>query len=93
MSQQRDEAAFVPVTELSSPLAHILRGALAAEGIPVRLQRDALSDVYGLETGLFATRVLVPADEVDRATALIAEVEASQPERDDDQGLGPHPDR
>lgn len=69
-------AQFVPVTELSSTLARIVKGALEAEGIPVRLDREAISAVYGLETGRFATRLLVPADRLDEARALIDEVEA-----------------
>jgi hypothetical protein len=72
------EDVFVPVTELPSPLARIVQGALETEGIPTRLEREAASAVYGLETGLFATRVLVPADRLAEARALIAEVE-SQP--------------
>lgn len=76
MEERAGEARFVAVTELASPLAHIVQGALEAEGIPVRLEREALSAVYGLETGMFSTRVLVPADEAERASAFIAEIES-----------------
>ncbi len=64
------------LTELPSPLARIVKGALEAEGIPVRLERDALSSVYGLETGIFATKLYVPADRLAEARALIDDFEA-----------------
>lgn len=83
MPERGQEPGFVALTELPSPLAHIVEGALAAEGIPVRLERDALSVVYGLETGMFATRVLVPADRLDDAAALIDEVESAPTEPDE----------
>lgn len=66
----------VLLTELPAPLAQIVKGALEAEGIPAFLERDALSSVYGLDTGLFATRVLVPPEMLAEARALIAEIEA-----------------
>ncbi|QBI21451.1 hypothetical protein ER308_19010 [Egibacter rhizosphaerae] len=74
----------VEVTELPHPLARIVQGALEAEGIPSRLQRDALSGIYGLETGIFATRLLVPADRADEARALIAAVEAEEAAEQDE---------
>ena len=64
------------LTELPAPLAQIVKGALEAEGIGVRLERDALSSVYGLDTGLFATRLFVAAEQLDEARALIEEIEA-----------------
>lgn len=67
---------------LPSPLASIVQGALEAEGIPARIEHDVFGGVYGLDTGLFATRLYVPADRVEEARALIAEIEA------DDQELG-----
>ena len=63
------------LTELSSPHARIVKGALEAEGIPVRLERDALSGVYGLDTGIFATRLYVPVSRHAEARALIDEIE------------------
>lgn len=66
------------LTELPSPLAQIVKGALEAEGIPVRLERDALSSVYGLETGIFATKVYVPADRWAEARALVDAFEADE---------------
>lgn len=76
MDEGTGRTRFLPVTELPSPLARIVQGALEAEGIPTRLEREALSAVYGLETGLFSTRVLVPEDRVQEAAALIADVES-----------------
>ncbi|HEY8338698.1 MAG TPA: DUF2007 domain-containing protein [Egibacteraceae bacterium] len=66
---------------LSRPdaLARIVAGALESEGIPVRLSRDGFGAVYGLQHGRFGTRVLVPAEDLPRARALLAEVEASEP--------------
>jgi hypothetical protein len=63
------------LTELPGPLAQIVRGALEAEGIPVRLERETISAVYALDTGLFATQLFVPAERLAEARALIAEVE------------------
>lgn len=67
---------YVLLTELPSPLARIVQGALQTEGIPAQLEREALSSVYGLETGTFATRLLVPADRLAEARALIDEIES-----------------
>ena len=55
--------------------AHVVCGALRAEGLRVALQRDALGAIYGLNSGAFATRVLVHPDDYDRAAELIADVE------------------
>ena len=60
------------------PLARIVAGALESEGIPVRLSRDGLGSVYGLQHGRFATRVLVAPEDLDRARALLDEIEASE---------------
>ena len=64
------------VTALPHPLAEIVKGALEAEGIPTELRREAISAVYGLDSGWFATGVLVPEEDVERARALIDRVEA-----------------
>ncbi|MFO8074873.1 MAG: DUF2007 domain-containing protein [Egibacteraceae bacterium] len=69
------------LTELPAPLAQIVKGALEAEGIAVRLERDALSSVYGLDTGLFATRLFVPVGRLAEARALIEDIEAEAGER------------
>lgn len=60
-------------------VARIVAGALESEGIPVRLSRDGFGAVYGLQHGRFATQVLVPAEDLPRARALLAEVEAAEP--------------
>jgi hypothetical protein len=56
--------------------ARLLAGALAAEGLDVRLDRSALGEIYGLDTGVFATRVLVAEGDLERARTLLAEIEA-----------------
>ncbi len=65
-----------PLAELSSmphALAEVVKTALEAEGIPVKLDREALSTVYGLDSGTFATRLWVPVERLDEARTLIAE--------------------
>jgi hypothetical protein len=71
-------AEFRVVTSLPHTLATIVAGALQAEGFTVRLDRPALSSVYGLDSGMFATRVLVPELELEAARRLIAEIEAAE---------------
>jgi Mor family transcriptional regulator len=56
-------------------LAQIMSGALRAEGIEAVVERDVLSQVYALSTGRHGTRVFVPAHQLERARALIDEVE------------------
>ncbi|CAN5771617.1 MAG: DUF2007 domain-containing protein [Actinomycetota bacterium] len=65
------------LTARPSVQAQLIKGALEAEGIVVRLDRDALGSVYGLDSGTFATRVLVPAVDVERARRLLAELESA----------------
>ena len=55
--------------------AHVVCGALRAEGLRVALQRDGLGAIYGLNSGVFATRVLVHPDDYERAAELIADIE------------------
>ncbi len=55
--------------------AQLLSGALTAEGLRVRVERDALGLIYGLSSGTFATRVMVAAEDFDRARAVLAEIE------------------
>lgn len=66
---------LVTVTQVHSAKAAIVKGALEAEGIPARLDRDGLGVVYGLESGPWATRVLVPVEHVDAARALLHQIE------------------
>ena len=66
---------FVELRRLPRPIAEIVRGALAAEGIEADV-RTGLGAVYGVDAGPFATRLYVRRSDVARAEALIAEVEA-----------------
>lgn len=70
---------WVEVTRRSPVTAQLVAGALAAEGLDVHLDRDALGAVYGLSTGAHATRVLVRAEAFERARALLRDVEAEDP--------------
>jgi len=65
------------LTARPSVQAQLITGALEAEGIAVRLDRDALGSVYGLDSGNFATKVLVPAGDVERARQFLAELEST----------------
>lgn len=58
--------------------AQLIVGALQAEGLRARLERDVLGSVYGLDSGNFATKVLVHPDDLDQARALLAEIESSE---------------
>jgi len=64
---------------LSRPhvVAEIVRGALEAEGLDVKLERNGLGVVYGLQHGPWATRVLVARDDLPRARELLAEIEGT----------------
>lgn len=53
-----------------------MRGALEAEGFPVLLDGHPLSAVYGRNSGVFATRVLVRADDLPAARATLDDLEA-----------------
>lgn len=70
----RDVDPFVELRRMPQPIAEIIAGALAAEGIETDV-RTGLGTVYGLDAGPFATRLYVRRSELDRANALIAEVE------------------
>lgn len=63
------------VTVLPHMAAVLLRGALQAEGVSARLDRDALGAVYGLDTGGHATRVLVRPADADRARRVLTDLE------------------
>jgi hypothetical protein len=67
------------LTARPSVQARLIAGALEAEGLTVRLVRDALGLVYGLDSGAWATRVLVAEEDLERARTLLAEIEAEQP--------------
>ncbi len=66
---------YVELRRLPMPMAQILKGALEAEGIASDL-RTGLGSVYGIDAGPFASRLYVRVSDVERAEALIAEVEA-----------------
>ena len=68
---------LVVLTSLPSIHAAIVKGALEAEGIQVTLDRPALGTVYGFEGGMWATQLLVAEDDVERARAILAEIESS----------------
>lgn len=57
-------------------LAQIVKGALEAEGLRVTIDRQERSP-FGLDSGWFATRVLVAEDDLPRAQQLLAEIDAS----------------
>jgi hypothetical protein len=68
--------AFAVLTALPSLHAEVLRGALQAEGFTVQLDRPTLGTVYGFDGGAWATRVLVPPDQLERARQVLADFEA-----------------
>ena len=55
--------------------AHILVGALRAEGFEVALERNSLGAVYGLTSGAFASHVLVARRDFAQARAFLAAIE------------------
>ncbi|HVL98522.1 MAG TPA: DUF2007 domain-containing protein [Egibacteraceae bacterium] len=57
-------------------LARIVQGALEAEGLRATVDREARSP-FGLDSGWFATRVLVAESDLERAREVLAEIEAS----------------
>jgi len=67
---------WVLLTTRSPVDAQLLAGALTTEGLRVRVERNALSTVYGHNT--FAARVLVHPDDVDAARALLMELDAPE---------------
>lgn len=58
--------------------AQLLKGALEVEGFEVRVDRHDLGVVYGLDIGPMSTKLSVPADQVEAATALIAELRTDE---------------
>jgi len=54
--------------------AHIVAGRLETEGIPVRLQYEAVGVIYGLTVdGLGEVKILVPAGYVKKALEVLAD--------------------
>jgi len=70
-------SSYRQLTALPAALAQIVKGALEAEGIDVVLDRAPLATVYGLDSGEWATRVLVDPDKFDRARELLDEFETA----------------
>ena len=64
------------VTALPHTAAVLLQGALRAEGIRAELERDGLAVIYGLDGGGFATRIVVPAGDVERALDVLSDLES-----------------
>lgn len=52
-------ASYRLLTTRPAAEAHVLLGALRAEGLDAQLERDGLGAIYGLTSGAFATRVLI----------------------------------
>jgi len=53
--------------------ALMIKGLLEASGLPVRLQGEALGELYGFNTGpLGAVQVQVPAEAASQARAILA---------------------
>ncbi|MBW2630581.1 MAG: DUF2007 domain-containing protein [Deltaproteobacteria bacterium] len=54
--------------------ANIVAGRLKAEGIPVKLQYEAVGVIYGLTlNGLGEVRIMVPSRYLERARDVLAE--------------------
>jgi hypothetical protein len=69
--------AYRQLTALPSAPAHLLKGALETEGIHVVLERESFGSIYGLDSGAWATRVLVDEASIDRARTLLDEFETA----------------
>jgi len=67
---------YLELTRRRHVIARLLLGALTAEGIDARIDRDVLSTVYGFDVGVHGTRILVAASDLERARAIVDEVEA-----------------
>ncbi|MGI9018262.1 MAG: putative signal transducing protein [Euzebya sp.] len=70
-------ADFQSLTSLPHVHAAIVRGALEAEGITVLLDGADTTNAYGLFAGSWSVTLLVPADQLASAKALLAQIEAS----------------
>lgn len=67
---------FAELMSAPNALAQIVKGALEAEGLRVVVDREERSP-FGLDSGWFATRVLVAEQDLERAQEVLAEIEAS----------------
>jgi hypothetical protein len=66
-----DEADWVTVRQCATvEEAHVLKGALEAEGIPAVIANQALTNIIGA-TSFHGIRVKVPASLEDRAVKLL----------------------
>jgi hypothetical protein len=71
MSDQQDVDLEVVHRAAGQIEAHIVKGKLESEGIPVLLQYE--SEIFGLTVdGMGQVRVLVPADQADKAREIIS---------------------
>lgn len=68
-------ADYTELMRAPNALAQIVKGALEAEGLQASLDRSERSP-FGLDSGWFATRVLVAEADLPRARQLLAEIEA-----------------
>lgn len=66
---------FRELMNAPNALARIVQGALEAEGLRVVVDREERSP-FGLDSGWFATRVMVDEDDLERARELLAEIDA-----------------
>jgi hypothetical protein len=73
---ERRRAGWHVLTALPHMAAVLLQGALRTEGIAAELDRDGLAAVYGLDGGGLATRVVVPADDAERALHVLSVLES-----------------
>lgn len=71
MEDERWEIAHVAAGMIN---ANIVAGRLEAEGIPVKLQYEAVGVIYGLTVdGLGEVKVLVPAGYMEQALEVLAD--------------------
>ncbi len=66
---------FAPLTSLSHVNAAIVKGALEAEGVHVILDNTGIGNPYALETGTWATHLMVPRAQLSKAQAVLASFE------------------
>ncbi len=62
------------LTEVYNPdEAEIIHGLLASAGIPVKMERDSMGDLYGLTVGPLARiRIWIPADSKSEAAMILS---------------------
>lgn len=58
--------------------AHLVVGALRAEGLQARVERNGLGAVYGLDRGAMATKVLVAVSDADEARKVLEDLEGPE---------------